>query len=147
MNQTTSQNVELSSAQKLHTQLIDAIHGYDEGIEHAEADVKGDLVAMKQRHTRHADELAAAIRVHDGEASKEGSWMSTVQETVMNVRAWLTGIDDGVLPAVIRGERTLLEQYDTAIEDTTAVISLNTILRNQRAEVANAVRSLEARAP
>ncbi len=146
MNQATSHKAELSSAQKLHTKLIDAIHGYDEAIEHAEADVKGDLVAMKQRHTSHADELATAIRAHDGETSTQGSWMSTVQEAVMNVRAWLTGIDDGVLPAVVRGERTLLEQYDTAISDTAEMVSLNTILRNQRADVETAVRSLEARA-
>jgi len=70
--------------------------------------------------------------------------MSTVQETVMNVRAWLTGIDDGVLPAVIRGERSLLDQYDTAIGDTGMMVDLNAILRRQRAGLEAAVKSLES---
>ncbi len=144
MNQASGHEADLSSAEKLHTSLIDAIHGYDEAIEHAEADVKADLVAMKRLHTSDEGALAAGIRAQHGEASKEGSWMSTVQETVMNVRAWLTGIDDGVLPAVIRGERSLLDQYATAIGDTGMMVDLNAILRRQRAGLEAAVKSLES---
>ena len=68
--------------------------------------------------------------------------MTTVQQAVINVRACVTGMDDGVLPAVIRAERTLLDQYERAISDTAEIVDLDTVLRRQRAELETAVPSL-----
>jgi len=146
MNQTTSQESELFSAQKVSTELKDVIHGYDDPITHAEIEVKGDVMAMKERHCAHADERARAMRAQHGEASQQGPRMSSLQEAVMNVRAWLTGTDHGVLPAVVLGKRALMNKYDTAIGDTNDLAGLNTILRTQRVDVERAVTSLEARA-
>jgi hypothetical protein len=71
--------------------------------------------------------------------------MTPVQEAVMEVRAWLTGIDKNVLPAVIRGERSLLELYDDAVKEAPGPsAALDTVL-SQREILRTRIGVLETR--
>jgi len=135
----------LSSLEKLHARLRDVIHGYQEGLKHAEPDVAPSLLQMQVLHQADADRLSNHLSQMKGDASKEGSWMTPVQETVMEVRAWLTGIDKDVLPAVIRGERSLLELYDDAIKEAPGPSTVLNTISSQRAVLSDRIDGLEAR--
>src|SRR6201994_3702225 len=53
-----------------------------------------------------------------GETPDEnGSFMTTVHETVIKVRAAITGISEKTLPAFISGEEEIAKLYDEAIEE------------------------------
>ncbi len=43
--------------------------------------------------------------------------MSTVHETIMDVRALFSGLDESVLPGLIDGERRNVTKYDDAIKE------------------------------
>ena len=138
-------NTFLESLEKLHARLRDVIHGYQEALEHAEADVAPSLLQMQALHREDADHLGSHLSRMHGDASKDGSWMTPVQEAVMEVRAWLTGIDKNVLPAVIRGERSLLELYDDAIKEAPGPsAALDTVL-SQREILGTRIDALETR--
>lgn len=72
--------------------------------------------------------------------------MTPVQKAVMNARAWLTGIDEGVIPAVVRGERSLLELYDDAIGRSAGAPDARATLDGQRTALARLVDGLDAHA-
>jgi uncharacterized protein (TIGR02284 family) len=135
----------LKALEKLHARLRDVDHGYQEALEHAEPDVAPSLLQMQVLHREDADHLRSHLSQLHGDASKEGSWMTPVQEAVMDVRAWLTGIDKNVLPAVIRGERSLLELYDDAVKEAPGPsAALDTVL-SQREILRTRIDVLETR--
>ncbi len=140
----TSTTETLESIEKLHTRLVDVIHGFDEALERAEPDVRESLRLLRDQHVCDADEIGSLLRAFHGDASKQGSWMSTVQKAVIHVRAWVTGIGEGVLPAVARGEQSLLECYDEAILASTRIDAFATPLRRQRTALQGAVADLES---
>ena len=135
----------VDAIEKLRTRLIDAVAGYDEALEHAEPDVAPTLRTLRGAHEREIERLVPVLTRLHGDTTSEGSWMTPVQKAVMNARAWLTGIDEGVIPAVVRGERSLLALYDDAIGEAAGEPDVLVPLADQRAELARLVDALEAR--
>ncbi len=135
----------LESLETLRTRLADAVAGYDEALEHAEPGIAPELQSMRAAHDREIRELGPLVAGLHGDISTEGSWMTTVQEAVMKARAWLTGIDAGVIPAVVRGERSLLSLYDDAIEAAVAHPDVRSSLTRQRADLERRTDALDAR--
>lgn len=135
----------VEALEKLRTRLVDAIHGYEEALKHADSNVAPALQRLRTEHSSHVEELGPVLARLNGETSAEGSWMTPVQETVMQIRAWLTGIDEGVVPAVVRGERSLLELYDEALALAGGDSRAWDTLTRQRSELSTQVAALEAR--
>jgi len=99
----------------LHTSAVDARNGYREALKEAEGKGMSPLFAeMIDVHEGHASQLAGLL-TKAGEPAGSGSFMSTVHETIMDVRALFSGLDASVLPGLIDGERRNIEKYDDAI--------------------------------
>lgn len=131
--------------EKLRARTVDSIRGYDEALDHAEPDVAPELQRLRAAHVEDVEAMRTHLSRIAGDPSADGSWMTPVQKAVMQVRAWTTGIDEGVMPAVIRGERSLLELVDDAISKSDPDDAAAAWLGRQRAQWQSRIAELEAR--
>jgi uncharacterized protein (TIGR02284 family) len=119
---------------KLHTALIDTRDAYELALK----DTKDPDVAaicremFSLRHTDHL-ELHQALIAKGEVPDEKGSFMSVVHETVVGVRAALTGISKKTLPAFASGEENILTEYDDALKESASDPYLSEILTRQRA--------------
>jgi uncharacterized protein (TIGR02284 family) len=117
----------------LHTALVDTRGAYELALK----DTKDPDVAAVCREMfslRHDDhmELHQAL-VTAGEVPDEnGSFMSVVHETVIGVRACLTGISKKTLPAFASGEEHIVEEYNAALKESADNPALSETLTRQR---------------
>ena len=75
----------------LHTTLIDAVKGYDEGASIAKRDEVGGLCKdLKTRHMASAHAIAGLLLERGERPSADGSFMSTVHKLVLNTRFLLS---------------------------------------------------------
>ena len=130
----------------LHTSAIDARNGYREALK--EADGQGmtplfrDMIAL---HETNAAELSRElIRVNEI-PDDEGSFMSTVHETIMDVRSLFGGLDESVLPGLIDGEKRNISKYDDALNKTNPSAPIVSLLTSQRGRIAKKVAEMEVR--
>lgn len=137
----------LDHLKSLHTSAIDARNGYREALK--DADGKGmsplfrDMIAM---HERHAIELAGQLTRANEIPDEEGSFMTVIHETIMDVRSLFNGLDESVLPGLIDGEQRNVSKYDKAIKD--AGVSPDVVanlLSRQREDIVQSIRGMEAR--
>lgn len=130
----------------LHTRAIDALHGYVEALEKAEG--KGmtplfkDMIAI---HTRNSDELAMDLRGMGEQANDDGSFMSTVHTTIMDIRSVFGGLGESVLPGLIDGEKRNVESYDEILKTLDIPAHLRERLVQQRVRIESAVSDMEGR--
>ena len=128
----------------LHTAAIDARNGYQEALEDAEG--KGmtplfrDMVAL---HQRHADDLSRVLMQAGEKPDDTGSFMSTVHKTIMDVRSLFGGLDDGVLPGLIDGEKRNIAKYDRGINGAPPPSSIETMIGEQRGDLARKIAEME----
>ena len=105
----------------LHTAAIDARNGYREALEKADghglSSLFGELASL---HEKHADELAALLVKRGQKSNDDGSFMSLVHETIMDVRSLIGGLDKSVLPGLIDGEKRNRAKYDDALKEPVA---------------------------
>jgi uncharacterized protein (TIGR02284 family) len=132
---------------KLQTELVDALHGYEEALKDS---TDGDVTGLfRQMHTLHS---AAIAELHDelaavGVASDEqGSLMSFVHRTVISVRAAITSLGPGSLPSFASGEERILTAYDDAIEETQLYPQITRLLESQKAKLAAMIDRMNAAA-
>jgi len=128
----------------LHTAAIDALHGYEEARKDADGGSMTPLFEeMIVMHTRNAADLAAALRARSEPADDEGSFMSTVNRTIMDVRGLFGGLGGGVLPGLIDGEKRNLHHYDRVIEAPDLTSNIRAILESNRARLREAIARME----
>ena len=107
----------INQLKTLHTRAIDALQGYREAVRQAEG--KGmtplftDMIAI---HAKNSDELAITLRTLGAQANDDGSFMSTVHRTIMDIRSMFGGLDESVLPGLIDGEKRNIETYDETLK-------------------------------
>lgn len=135
----------LNSLKSLHTSAIDARNGYQEALEDAEG--KGmtplfrDMIAL---HQSHADQLGEELARAGEKADDQGSFMTVVHKTIMDVRSLFNGLDQSVLPGLIDGERRNVSKYDRALEDAKAPAAIASLLTAQREKIAQKIAQMEA---
>ncbi len=136
----------LDGLKTLHTSAIDARNGYREALKEAQGKGMSPLFAdMIALHEGHASKLADLLAEAGEEAESEVSFMSTVHETIMDVRALFSGLDESVLPGLIDGERRNIAQYDKAISEPEALPRpVRAVLEQQRAELQTKISEMEA---
>ena len=137
----------------LHTTLIDAVKGYDEGASIAKRDDLGSLCKeLKTTHMSSAHAIAGQLLERGERPIADGSFMSTVHKLVLNTRFLLTADEKSLLPALRDGEKRILTVYDDVlreaeIADAEFTTSERQILSDQREAVLENLRKLDAMIP
>jgi uncharacterized protein (TIGR02284 family) len=134
----------LDHLKSLHAAAVDSRDGYEAAVEDAEGHGLTPLFTkMTGLHQHHADELAAALHGAGEPADDDGSFMSTVHRTVMDVRALFGGLDDSVLPGLIDGETRNIAAYDKALDETGLPPDIRALLTRQRDALQAAIRAMD----
>jgi uncharacterized protein (TIGR02284 family) len=127
----------------LHTAAIDARNGYDEAAKKAGTSPLTPLFQELARlHEKHATEIHQVLVKRGRSPSDDGSFMTVVHETIMDVRALVGGLGESVLPGLIDGEKRNIAKYDDAPKDPTGTEE-ETMLTRQRGELAAIVKRME----
>ena len=128
----------------LHTALVDTGAAYELASE--KADSPAVISICKQmgalRQEDHA-ELHRALIAAGETPDENGSFMMTVHETVVSVRAAISGISERTLPAFISGEEEIAKMYDEAIEEAAAQQQASDILVRQRAHLMTKIQEMK----
>jgi uncharacterized protein (TIGR02284 family) len=94
--------VAADSLKKLHTSLVDTRNGYQKAAEDAETPALqalfAEMVALKEKDH---SELHAGLTRMGEKPDESGSSMSTVHETVISVRAAVTGLGPSALSSFV----------------------------------------------
>ena len=137
------QNI-LDYLKSLHTSEIDALNGYEKALEDAEG--KGmtplfhDMIAL---HDDNAAELGDELVKAGEKPDEEGSFMTLVHQTIMNVRSLFGGLDDSVLPGLIDGERRNAAKYDDALKAASGSPAIVSLLSAQRSKIEEMIALME----
>jgi uncharacterized protein (TIGR02284 family) len=129
----------------LHTSAIDARNGYQEALKEAEG--KGmtplfrDMIGL---HQGNADELARELTKANEIPDDEGSFMTVVHKTIMDVRSLFNGLDESVLPGLIDGEKRNVSKYDDALADSKSAPGVAAVLTTQRDRIAGQIALMES---
>jgi uncharacterized protein (TIGR02284 family) len=118
---------------KLHTALVDTRAAYELALKDTDdedvARVCKEMISL--RHTDH-QELHQSLILAGEEPDENGSFMSVVHETVIGIRAALTGISKKTLPAFASGEEYIIEEYDLALREVSGDPKMTEILTRQK---------------
>lgn len=145
MSQRTERVDNLSS---LYTALVDSRNGYQEALIDAEG--RG-MTPLFREMTSLRDQNTAELKRHltalGAVADDDGSFMSTVHKTIMDVRSLFGGLDKSILPGLVDGEQRILSYYDEALKtsplDTPEYSALMAQSQVLRAKVADWKRNIE----
>jgi uncharacterized protein (TIGR02284 family) len=135
----------LDHLKTLHTSAIDARNGYEEALEDAEG--KGmtplfrDMISL---HDNNAAELAGELTKAGETPDDDGSFMSVIHRTIMNVRSLFNGLDGSVLPGLIDGEKRNVDKYDDALK-TPGASAVAAMLTAQRDKIQQKIALMEAK--
>jgi len=100
----------------LHTSLIDARSGYQEGLNDAHGQGLTPLFAnLIARHGEDAAAIAQHLKRLGAPVDDSGSLMGTFDRVVMKITSLLTKLDEKIIPSLIDGEQRVLAHYDAAI--------------------------------
>ena len=106
----------LDELKSLHTALIDAGHGYEEAIKDGDKpDLRAIFERMRALHAKAHEDVHRMLERAGKAPDESGSFMSTVHETVIGVRAAIVGLDRGSLSSFASGEEHTVRKYDDAI--------------------------------
>lgn len=132
---------------KLYTRLIDSRDGYKEAMEDATSPtVKGTLNDMAERRTRDAAELRSFLAREGVELDDDGSLLAAAHRTFMNMKDAVTGTDDkAIMQEILRGEKSLHEQYHDAMEKSGPSHPEYAILKAQHDALYEEIQRFEAR--
>jgi uncharacterized protein (TIGR02284 family) len=130
----------------LHTSLIDARSGYEEGVKDAHG--KGVAPLLSELSTIHGQD-ASAIAQHlnrlGAPVDEHGSWMGTFDRAVMKLTSLITELDDKVIPSLIDGEQRVLAHYDEAIAASSQANPEYSVLIEQRDALRDRIAKLGER--
>jgi uncharacterized protein (TIGR02284 family) len=130
----------------LHTSLIDARSGYEEGVKDAHG--KGVAPVFSELSTIHGQDasvIAQQIKRLGAPVDDDGSFMGTFDRVVMKVTSLITELDEKVIPSLIDGERRVLVHYDEAIKASSPDGPEYKILIEQRDALAHRIAQLSER--
>jgi hypothetical protein len=140
---------EVADAMKsLHTAEIDAINGYEEARHDAEG---GGMTPLFQRlivlHTKNAADLAVELHRSGVPAGDDGSFMTTVNRTIMGVRSLFGGLGESVVPGLIDGETRNAHRYERALELPALPPSAREACRNNVSRIEEAIAEMRGIKP
>ncbi|MCW2282697.1 uncharacterized protein (TIGR02284 family) [Rhodoblastus acidophilus] len=131
----------------LHTSLIDARSGYEEGLKDAQG--KGltplfqELIAL---HAQDAAAVAEQLQRLGAPVDDRGSLMGTLDRVVMKFTSLITQLDDKILPNLVDGEEHVLVHYDDAIQASSPQNPEYPVLVAQRDALKQRIEAMRERA-
>jgi uncharacterized protein (TIGR02284 family) len=134
----------LDQLKSLHTSAIDARNGYQEALKDAEGKGMTPLFSeMIALHQDNATELARELTKANEIPDENGSFMSVVHKTIMDVRSLFNGLDASVLPGLIDGEKRNVAKYDDALKAAPPAGNVAALLTAQRGKIAQKIALME----
>lgn len=127
----------LDALHDVHTATNDVLKGYREMRARAEPEIQSVIQRLTAMHEQHvAEQSAELVRLRDT-GKDDTSLQGTVNKVVVILRDWVSDLDRDVLPAVRKGEESLLKEYDQALNDSdvAAHASVAAMLRTQMAAI------------
>jgi uncharacterized protein (TIGR02284 family) len=120
-------------SQKALYGLVDTRGAYELALKDtADEEVAGICKEMiSLRHSDH-QELHQSLILAGEVPDENGSFMSVVHETVVGVRAALSGISKKTLPAFASGEENIVGEYDEALREMNGDPRVMEILTRQK---------------
>ncbi len=100
----------------LHVRTVDTLTGYAKMVEKAEPGFRDIAEEFRALHARHADQLARMLIASGRESDPAGSFMGTVNRTVIATRAFFDQIDADLLTSIHDGEQHVMTAFATALE-------------------------------
>ncbi|MGQ0456981.1 MAG: ferritin-like domain-containing protein [Hyphomicrobium sp.] len=126
----------IDALKALHTSLVDSRNGYDEAVKQSNGEGLEPLFrSMIELRDAASSELAQQLTSLGETPDADGSFMSTVHRTVIDIRSYVTGLDASVLPSLISGEERILASYDDALAKSAAGNPEHAALVEQRAKL------------
>lgn len=126
----------VETLKKLHTALVDTRGAYEVALKDTDdphvAAICNAMISL--RRTDHG-ELHQTLILAGETPDENGSFMSMLHETVISVRAAISGISKKTLPAFASGEEDILQLYDEALEEARHDLNISEILNRQRANL------------
>ena len=121
------------SLKKLHTALVDTRAAYELALKDTDDEEVGRICKemISLRHTDHL-ELHQSLILAGEVPDENGSFMSVVHETVVGVRAALTGISKKTLPAFVSREESIVEEYNETLREASEEPNLTEVLTRQK---------------
>ena len=118
---------------ELHTALVDTRAAYELALKDTDDEEVGRICKemISLRHTDHL-ELHQSLILAGEVPDENGSFMSVVHETVVGVRAALTGISKKTLPAFVSGEESIVEEYNETLREASEEPNLTEVLTRQK---------------
>ena len=86
-------------------------------------------------HELNAQEIAAVLTGVSEEVDSDGSLMSVVQRTIIEVRSIFNGLGESMLPGLIDGEKRNVELYDEALKADAVPPAIEKMLADQRGRI------------
>lgn len=139
-----------SELKNVLTRVVDSADGYESAAETAK---NGSFAVMFRERAQERRGFATEIRNHlqtVGEsADDDGSILAAAHRAFTDIREAVTNgrDDEAVLNEVARGEKTLLNEYESALRDIPQNDPAYDLLSRQRQSVAQAKSSVQAQAP
>ena len=130
----------------LHTSLIDARSGYEEGVKDSHGKGAAPLFSeLSAIHGQDASAIAGHLERLGAPVDDRGSWMGTFDRTVMKLTSLITELDDKVIPSLIDGEQRVLAHYDQAIAASSQANPEYAVLVEQRDALRDWIAKLSER--
>jgi uncharacterized protein (TIGR02284 family) len=131
----------------LHTSLIDARSGYEEGLKDAHGGgltpLFSELIAV---HGQDADAIAEQLKRLGAPVGDHGSFMGTFDRIVMKFTSLITELDEKILPNLIDGEERVLMDYEGALEASSSENPEYPVLVAQRDALKQRIAAMRERA-
>jgi uncharacterized protein (TIGR02284 family) len=123
----------VENLKKLHTALVDTQAAYELALKDTDDEEVARLCKemISLRHTDHL-ELHQSLVLAGEVPDENGSFMSVIHETVVGVRAALSGISKKTLPAFASGEEHIVEEYDGALREISGDAKITEVLERQK---------------
>jgi uncharacterized protein (TIGR02284 family) len=129
----------------LHTSLIDARSGYEEGLKDSHGKGATPLFSeLSAIHGQNASAIARQLQRLGAPVDEHGSWMGTFDRAVMKLTSLITELDDKVIPSLIDGEQRVLAHYDAAIDASSQGNPEYSVLIEQRDALKDRIAKLSA---
>jgi uncharacterized protein (TIGR02284 family) len=132
----------------LYTRLIDSRDGYRAAVERAESPaiqtVLSDMATRREADAAQIRQFLAGAGVHP---SDDGSTLASAHRAFLSLKDQVTGSgDEAILREIVRGEETLHDAYDGALDASGAADPEFAFLREQQDRLKAGVETLRAQA-
>lgn len=99
----------------LHTRIVDALAGFETMVDKAEPAFRPVAERFRTLHAHHAERIALMLSDAGRAPDDSGSFMSTLNRTVVSLRAFFDEIDEDVMESIRDGEKHVLDAFGEAI--------------------------------